>query len=146
MYEKASYGDGFVGLHPLITPPPSQQTSPNVPNQVQNLGRSHTINRATVVNLVHRYPHVQGELKAPPPLPPRLSSMRRAGQPSELKLTVVNQTCASLPRHRRQKKSNFEIGNETSRREDSFDLNLPIQKLSLQEKVRLQIPENVHQD
>ncbi len=96
-----------------------------------------------MVNLVHRYPHAQGELTEPPPLPPRLSSLRRSPaskQPPELRLSLIDQTCASLPRHRRLKKSNLESGIDKSRQEeeDSFALNESIQKLSIQEKVNLQ--------
>ena len=126
VYEKASYGHALTGLHPLITTPPHPESSPimsgNLPNH-----RSHVINRATVVNLVHKFPPTTGDqddLSIPPPLPPRPSSMRPPPPPqtTENKPQTIKQTSASLPRHRRPKKAISEAVNSglKSRRDSSY--------------------------
>ena len=119
VYEKASYGHALAGLHPLITTPPHPDTSSpimsgNLPNH-----RSHVINRATVVNLVHKYPPVlddQDDLSVPPPLPPRPSTMRPPPPPqtTENKPNQIKQTSASLPRHRRPKKLISDLGSNST--------------------------------
>jgi hypothetical protein len=111
VYEKASYGHAFSGLHPLLpTPPPPDASSPIMGGNLPPPPRSHVINRATVVNLVQKFSPTSdvsdADLSVPPPLPPRPSSMRPPPPPqtTDPKPHSIKQTSASLPRNRRPKK------------------------------------------
>ena len=128
VYEKANYGHVLSGLHPLMTTPPHPEGSPIMSGNLSNHRSQHVINRATVVNLVHKYPPATGDhedLSIPPPLPPRPSSMRPPPPPqtTENKPQSIKQTSASLPRHRRPKKpvsSDLGSSSTTKTRRDSY--------------------------
>jgi len=81
-----------------------------------------------VVNLAQRYPQPQTESLVPPPLPPRLSSLRR-NPPKQPELKSY-QMSASLPRQRRQKKPNLAPGQDNK-------LSDSMQNLSFSDKVTI---------
>lgn len=109
-----------MGFHQITTPPSHQGSPTIIPNNIQNNCRSLKINRATVVNLVHKYPAAAQEgSSTPPPLPPRPASFRPTPPPPppplhtyELKPNDIKQTSASLPRHRKQKKLILDVDAE----------------------------------
>lgn len=120
-----------------MNPIPQDQSTPIIihnSSNAQNLGRSHIINKATVINLLHKFPVGLERSSTPPPLPPRPAMLRPTPPPPpppslqiyDIKSNEIKQNSASLPRHRKPKKMNLKS-------DDGESMIYPNVKTSLEE-------------